>query len=71
MRSISEVECPTPEKGRNSTLRTLQSKYTYMDKVEFQCDEPYPMVYCGSLNLTCLETGVWSDHPPDCCKLFA
>ena len=44
------------------------SLFVYRQTVVYECDEGYHLE--GAEWITCLETGMWSDHAPKCVRNF-
>ena len=62
----SAVTCPPPENGTASYVFAQRNIYFYGEFASFLCEEGSQM--SGSTHFQCLETGKWSDSPPNCCK---
>ncbi|XP_066270976.1 P-selectin-like [Branchiostoma lanceolatum] len=57
------VQCPVIIAPANGSL-TSTGYNTYLDVVEFSCDQGYELV--GNSSATCLVSGNWSSSVPDC-----
>ena len=60
------VECPSLENPSNGMVNAT---VTFFDSVAtYTCNELYTLI--GSSEVTCNESGVWSDTPPECLCMF-
>ena len=63
-----DVECSSPGDGIDANLTSSATTFSYLDTVNYTCNNPAAMVTQGSLTLTCEGDGHWSNSQPVCGK---